>query len=204
MSMSVFVDGTALQDPWRVHLTPGVTPPATLASQHDWDEATFPTMDMTSGVVDVTTLGAVGDGLHDDTDAIQRALNMAGATVLLPKGFYRVSRTLTLGPGGATTLLGVARHLSVLMAASDGLVADASKSADGAAPILLVSNPKGRIVLTMFTIITWEHINNTFALDWLNHNPRSVYRQNYFYRITECLYAFLPNGTVQSPVPSTR
>ena len=35
-----------------------------------------------------------------------------------------------------------------------------------------------------------EHLDNTYALDWSNHNPRSVYRQNYFYRITECLYGF--------------
>lgn len=54
----------------------------------------------------------------------------------------------------------------------------------------------------MFNIVTWEHPNNTWALDWQNHNPLFVYRQNYFYRITECLYDFLPNGTVQSPVPS--
>ena len=45
-------------------------------------------MDMPAGVVDVVLdCGAVGDGLHDDTAAIQRALDVPGAVVLLPKGF---------------------------------------------------------------------------------------------------------------------
>ena len=45
-------------------------------------------MDMPAGVVDVVLdCGAVGDGLHDDTAAIQKALDVPGAVVLLPKGF---------------------------------------------------------------------------------------------------------------------
>eukprot|EP01050_Picozoa_sp_SAG11_P018687 SAG11_NODE_2865_length_2891_cov_1.325931_2_plen_318_part_00 len=121
--------------------------------------------------------------------------------MVLPKGFYRISRTLNMTAGGATTIIGVARHLSVLMAASDGLVKDAAESTDGSAPILRVSNADARMLLSMFTIVTWEHLANTWALDWHNHNAKSVYRQNYFYRITECLYGFAPNGSVSSPVP---
>ena len=57
-------------------------------------------MDMPAGVVDVVLdCGAVGDGLHDDTAAIQRALDVPGAVVLLPKGFYRISRTLNMSAG---------------------------------------------------------------------------------------------------------
>ena len=44
-------------------------------------------------------------------------------------------------------------------------------------PILQVTNPSDRIVITLFTIATWEHLDNTYALDWSNHNPKSVYRQ---------------------------
>jgi hypothetical protein len=50
--------------------------------------------------IDVTTHGAVGDGLADDTAAIQAALDAAGAegggVVFLPKGEYRVEGHLTL------------------------------------------------------------------------------------------------------------
>jgi hypothetical protein len=49
-------------------------------------------------VVDVRSFGAVGDGEHDDTDALQRAITQTlrgGSTVLyLPNGTYLVSRPL--------------------------------------------------------------------------------------------------------------
>jgi Pectate lyase superfamily protein len=68
--------------------------------------------------IDVRQYGARGDGVHDDTDAIQQAFaaasqNHLGATVLLPPGSYKISRTLTLsdvtglvvkGSGGRTRL----------------------------------------------------------------------------------------------------
>lgn len=57
-----------------------------------------------TGVVSVTnvkdsTFGAVGDGVHDDTAAIQAALNAVsgtnGGVVFFPPGFYRTTATLT-------------------------------------------------------------------------------------------------------------
>ena len=63
-----------------------------------------------NGVIDVRDFGAVGDGKHDDTAAIQRALDAAakvgrsarhrgvryacGAAVYFPNGFYRITDTL--------------------------------------------------------------------------------------------------------------
>eukprot|EP00559_Dactyliosolen_fragilissimus_P000882 CAMPEP_0184867660 /NCGR_PEP_ID=MMETSP0580-20130426/27450_1 /TAXON_ID=1118495 /ORGANISM="Dactyliosolen fragilissimus" /LENGTH=98 /DNA_ID=CAMNT_0027368083 /DNA_START=146 /DNA_END=439 /DNA_ORIENTATION=- len=48
--------------------------------------------------------GAVGDGHHDDTIAIQRAIDKAyngrkGGTVVLPKGIFLVNETLKLKAG---------------------------------------------------------------------------------------------------------
>ena len=41
--------------------------------------------------------GARGDGLADDTDALQHALDDPHASVvLLPRGIYRVSRTVSI------------------------------------------------------------------------------------------------------------
>ena len=42
---------------------------------------------------------AAGDANTDDTDAIQAAVDAAtatGGTVFLPKGFYRISRTINM------------------------------------------------------------------------------------------------------------
>lgn len=65
-------------------------------------------------VVSVLDFGAVGDGVADDTVAIQNAMVAAGAgTVYFPRGSYRITSTLTMpdkqrweGEGGqrATTL----------------------------------------------------------------------------------------------------
>jgi len=62
-----------------------------------------------SGVIDVRTFGAKGDGVTDDTAAIQAAVN-AGAVVYIPAGTY-LTHTITLragvtiyGDGAASTL----------------------------------------------------------------------------------------------------
>ena len=63
--------------------------------------------------VDVRDFGARGDGTHDDTDAIQAAIHAAPAgTVLMPRGTYRVSRSIILsnftsviGSGPATVVV---------------------------------------------------------------------------------------------------
>ena len=67
----------------------------------------------TPGIISVRDLGARGDGEHDDTQAVQSALDRAagtGATVLIPPGIYACrtlvirSRTTVELAGGATLL----------------------------------------------------------------------------------------------------
>ena len=65
--------------------------------------------------VKLQPFGAKGDGTTDDYDAIQRAIDAADI-VLIPKGHYRLSRSLVLR--ASTKLIGVARTLSILMATS--------------------------------------------------------------------------------------
>jgi len=48
--------------------------------------------------VSARDFGARGDGLHDDTEALQRALD-AGMPIFLPEGIYPISSTLHLGDG---------------------------------------------------------------------------------------------------------
>jgi len=45
-------------------------------------------------VVSVKDFGAVGDGVADDTAAIQAAIALVGRTIFIPKGTYKVSATL--------------------------------------------------------------------------------------------------------------
>jgi hypothetical protein len=53
-------------------------------------------------VVNVREQGAKGDGLTDDTEALQKAVTLAAeqkGIVFLPAGIYAISRTLSLPPG---------------------------------------------------------------------------------------------------------
>src|ERR1041385_7660993 len=49
--------------------------------------------------VNVKQCGAVGDGVADDTTAIQDALDGGRRTVIIPAGTYRISNTLKLDSG---------------------------------------------------------------------------------------------------------
>ena len=63
--------------------------------------------------VNVKTGGAQGDGVADDTVAIQRALNAIkdGATIYFPPGNYRITKTLTIqGPLISVSIIGSGRH----------------------------------------------------------------------------------------------
>src|SRR5882724_12039436 len=51
-----------------------------------------------TGAVDVKTYGAVGDGYHDDTQAIQNAIN-AQNTIVIKKGTYIINQTLNMRSG---------------------------------------------------------------------------------------------------------
>lgn len=56
-----------------------------------------------SNIIDVKDYGAVGDGVHDDTqafvDAIAAAVVMGGAEIFVPPGKYLIKSTLTLQNG---------------------------------------------------------------------------------------------------------
>ncbi|MGP0586271.1 glycosyl hydrolase family 28-related protein [Paenibacillus timonensis] len=73
-------------------------------------------------MITVMNFGAKGNGVTDDTAAIQKALNQAastGDTVYFPKGVYLVNPAKTLRVGGNTTLKGDGRT-SIIRAGSSG------------------------------------------------------------------------------------
>lgn len=80
-----------------------------------------------SNAVSVVEFGAHGDGVTDDTAAIQRALNQArvtGGTVLVPPGTYMIDVAVGLMLRGATTLqLAPGATLKALPTATPGQLA---------------------------------------------------------------------------------
>ncbi|MCD8481194.1 MAG: glycoside hydrolase family 55 protein [Verrucomicrobia bacterium] len=90
----VYIDGIRYGDVF-VQSTDGVEPPADLQTRHQFP-VHFPTWE-TPGIVNVRDLGAVGDGVTDDWEVLQNAIN-DHEIVFLPAGMYAVSRTLELRP----------------------------------------------------------------------------------------------------------
>ena len=89
-----------------------VSAPAGLIEKHIWSN-NFPSFE-TPGAADIKEkYGAKGDGKTDDTSAIQKAVD-ENEIVFLPKGVYRVTDTINLR--SKTKLIGIAFHLSVIMA----------------------------------------------------------------------------------------
>ncbi|HZX58121.1 MAG TPA: glycosyl hydrolase family 28-related protein, partial [Mucilaginibacter sp.] len=73
-----------------------------------------------AGAVDVKTYGAVGDGITDDTQAIQNAIN-AQNTIVIGKGTYIINQTINMrsgvkiyGTNGATIKPGTAMSEKLL------------------------------------------------------------------------------------------
>lgn len=91
--------------------TPGLALYKPTVGERDWGEevdANFDAIDAAIGF-SVQSFGAVGDGVTDDTSAIQNALDAAGGAgggvVLMPRGSYRITSTLTITTPG-TALVG--------------------------------------------------------------------------------------------------
>lgn len=70
-----------------------------------------------ASIPSVTSFGAVGDGVHDDTNAIKLALNTSKA-LYFPAGVYLISETLSIyephfyGAGSRTTIIKMAAGVS--------------------------------------------------------------------------------------------
>jgi Pectate lyase superfamily protein len=108
----IFVDGKKLDVPWLADVKSNQEPPADLQSRHLWTDE-FPSWE-SPGAVNVKDepFGAVGDGIADDTKAIQKAIDNH-EIVFLPKGTYAVSKTIQLRPD--TKLIGLHRCYSWLV-----------------------------------------------------------------------------------------
>jgi len=83
-----FAASSVGQEPGALAPQPTLIPAsAPLSGEHAWPRP--------EGVIPVTQFGAVGDGVADDTPAVEQAIRLKGS-VFFPKGIYRLTRTVEI------------------------------------------------------------------------------------------------------------
>ena len=187
-----YVDGERRTET-LVRTAPCTGPPADLTARHRWPAA-FPHFEAPGAAsVKDPPYEAAGDGRHDDTDALQRAVD-ASEIVFLPKGYYRLSRSLRLGP--RTRLVGVAPHLALLFVRkAEGDFADPSHPQ----PILTtVDDAQAETVAAFVGVLAPRHVPGAFPVAW-RAGRRSMVRSCLFMR--RSLYGFSrpPEGAEPQP-----
>ncbi len=148
-------------------------PPNDLQSKHDL--AVFPAWDA-PGVVNARRepYSAKGDGKSDDTDAIQRAIDN-NAAVFLPKGRYKISRTLRLR--SSSVLFGVGSVFTEITP-----IADAPAFSDAKSPKPLVETvDDAEASSTLGFLQLRALIPGAYALHW-RAGRRSAVRNVSFHR----------------------
>ena len=113
----IYIDG-ARQEEGIATVTKGVNPPNDLVSRHVWDED-FPSWESPGAVsVKDSPYNAKGDGITDDTKAIQKAID-ENEIVIVPTGLYRISKTIDLRP--KTKLIGMmSNHTGLIITEAEG------------------------------------------------------------------------------------
>jgi hypothetical protein len=138
LSHGLRVDVTGTKEPARKRDT--VVERVPLSSMTPIPAKDFPDLPPQSSWVNVTELGAKGDGVTDDTAAFRKAIAEHRA-VYVPQGSYRISDTLTLGRDTALVGLQPSETRLILLPSTAGF-ADASKpkpailAPKGSAPIV--------------------------------------------------------------------
>lgn len=188
-TIPVVTNGTTSYQPLVAMGTPPASstpPPANLQSKHKWDTAASPDWQH-ADAANAVTLGCKGDGVTDDYAALQAAVD-AHAIVLLPKGIYKVSKTLVLTQNGAA-LIGVGNSKSFLAPTTAGW-----ESAEE--PVLKVAASATGATMKGVTVLTWDHLPLTYAVQW--DGADGTWRQSFHNREHEAVFPpFYPFAAAQ-------
>lgn len=172
----IIVDGKTVSSP-HVKVEVVSSPPTDLVSRHLWPQNDFPSRESAGAAnVKLPPYKAAGDGIHDDTQAIQRAID-ENEIVFIPKGYYRITQTLELRP--KTKLVGVAKHLSILIVAEP-----TGDFGNPELPMPLVraaDNRYAETIMAFMGIYVPRSRNGAYALLWRCGGKSIVRDVNFYY-----------------------
>jgi hypothetical protein len=184
----VYIDGKrSFKDLLRMEVDGN--PPPDLVASHLWPED-FPHWESAGAVnVKAPPYLSKGDGQEDDTAAIQRAVD-ENEIVFLPKGYYCITESIRLKPN--TKLVGIGRHLSVMMVRSP---VSSFKDPEVPQPLVESSNVSdAETVLAFCGLYVPKTIGGAFSLKWQS-GGRSFLRDVNF--ITQPLQGYKSPGNPQ-------
>lgn len=138
------------------------SPPVDLRTRHLWKNP-LPGFN-SSNVANVksTPFLAKGDGVSDDTVALQKAID-ENQVIFLPKGIYVISKPLQIRSG--ITFIGAASHLSIIVTKPGVWGGD-----DGfktPMPLVRTANDlDADITLAFLTLLSPKEVSNVYTLNW--------------------------------------
>lgn len=121
---------------------------------------TVPSVPDMSTWVSVTSYGAVGDGITDDTDAIQKAVDENDA-VFFPEGWYRITNTVKMRTG--SSLIGLHPFSTQLVLGES----TAAFSGFGAPVAMVESSVGGDDIFTGIGISTGGYNSRAVGMKWM-------------------------------------
>jgi hypothetical protein len=167
----IWIDGARWPKAIWAKVFPSKEPEGDFVRRHLWGDD-FP-RPWSPGVVNVRLVdpAPVGDGLTDDSEVLQQAIDRY-PKLFLPKGQYLVTRPLRLRPD--TQLVGAHRCFSWLVASAK----EGGEFADPAnpRPVLQTANdPNATTILGFFGVQLDISSTGAYAVDWAA-GPRSLFR----------------------------
>lgn len=164
----IYIDGKRTTDDLS-KTTLDQVPPQDLCSKHSWGEH-FPTWE-SKGAVNVKDYpyNAIGDGVVDDTQAIQKAID-ENDIVFFPKGCFRISKTLLLLEN--TKLIGIDPYFSVIYA---GIEDSQYFDPQNPKPLIQTSSSNcADTVLSMLGLYCPREVPGAYTLKWENSGTSKV------------------------------
>lgn len=129
------------------------------------DNITVGTILSNNDVITPQNFGAKGDGVTDDTKAIQKAFDVANTTVLFPTGVYKTTDSLVLN------------YTSKLNMPAGSLI----KSYTTSVPAVIIGYPHGTPPSTVRNMSYSVRVQRATQSDWTNRNSIGVLLRNLNY-----------------------